>query len=119
LLPVLVLLMAGLGLGFGMIISAMTTKYRDLQFLVTFGVQLMMYASAVVYPFSVVQGTRFEWLIALNPTTPIIETFKHGFTGMGYFSPMLLLYSFGVMVVLLFIGTVIFNKVEKNFMDTV
>jgi lipopolysaccharide transport system permease protein len=119
LVPFLVLLMAGLGMGFGLIISSMTTKYRDLQFLVVFGVQLFMYATPVVYPLSIADGTRFETVLRLNPISGIIEAFKYGTLGSGYLDFGLLLYSTVFMIVLLFIGVVIFNKVEKNFMDTV
>lgn len=119
LLPFLILIMAGLGLGFGLLISAMTTKYRDLQHLVKFGVQLMMYGSVVVFPFNYVVGTQYEWLIAINPTTSIIETFKYSFTGHGHFSWVFLGYSLVFTLILLLIGFLVFNKVEKNFMDTV
>lgn len=118
LLPVLIIIIAGLGLGFGILISALTTRYRDLIFLVGFGVQLMMYASAVVYPLSGVPE-RYKKLLLLNPVTSIIETFRYSFTGTGFFSWEYLLYSFAFMAGLLSIGVVIFNKVEKSFMDTV
>jgi lipopolysaccharide transport system permease protein len=110
--------MAGLGMGFGIIISALTTKYRDLTFLIAFGVQLMMYASPIVYPLSIVPG-KFEFLLLLNPITSVIEAFKYGFIGTGFFSWQYLLYSFCFMIVLLAVGIMVFNKVEKSFMDTV
>ncbi len=116
--PFLILIMAGLGMGFGIIISALTTKYRDLTFLVAFGVQLMMYASPIVYPISIVSG-KFKFLLLLNPLTSIIEAFKYAFLGNGFFSWGYLLYSFLFMVVLLAAGIVVFNKVEKSFIDTV
>jgi lipopolysaccharide transport system permease protein len=116
--PVLVLMMAGLGLGFGIIISSLTTKYRDLRFLVTFGVQLLMYATPVIYPASSIPA-RFQFLIQANPMTPIIETFRYAFLGAGSMHPLNLLYSFGFMVVVVLIGAVIFNRVEQTFMDTV
>ncbi len=116
--PVLVLMMAGLGLGFGIIISSLTTKYRDLRFLVQFGVQLLMYATPVIYPASSIPE-RFQWLIKLNPMTPIVETFRYAFLGAGSVHPVDLLYSFGFMVVIVIIGAVMFNRVEATFMDTV
>jgi lipopolysaccharide transport system permease protein len=118
LLPVLIVMMAGLGLGFGIIISSLTTKYRDLTFLVAFGVQLMMYGSSIVLPLSTVTG-KFRELLLLNPVTPIIEAFKYGFVGEGFFDWGYILYSFSFMIILLVISTIVFNKVEKNFMDTV
>jgi len=117
-LPVLMLMMAGLGLGFGIIISSLTTKYRDLRFLVTFGVQLMMYATPVIYPVSSVPE-RFQPLILANPVTPIVETFRYAFLGAGTVNLWHLLYSFIFMVVVVSLGTVIFNRVEQTFMDTV
>jgi lipopolysaccharide transport system permease protein len=118
LFPFLVMLMAGMGLGAGMIISAMTTKYRDLAFLVTFGIQLLMYATTVIYPLSTAPA-KYRWLISANPMTSIIETFRYGFLGKGTFTWGNLGYSTLVTVLLVVIGTVIFNKVEKNFVDTV
>ncbi len=118
LLPLLILIMAGMGLGAGMLISALTTKYRDFTFLLTFAVQLMMYATPVIYPLSFVEGTMKK-VIMLNPMTSIIETFRYSFTGAGTFSWEMLGYSFAFMVVLMFVGTIVFNKVEKTFMDTV
>jgi len=116
--PVLVLMMAGLGLGFGIIISSLTTKYRDLRFLVTFGVSLLMYATPVIYPVSAIPA-RFQTLIRLNPMTPIVETFRYAFLGAGSVQALQLLYSFGFMVVIVILGAVMFNRVEATFMDTV
>jgi lipopolysaccharide transport system permease protein len=116
--PVLIFMMAGLGLGFGIIISSLTTKYRDLRFLVQFGVQLLMYATPVIYPVSSIPA-RFQPLIQANPMTPIVEAFRYAFLGAGSFNPLNLLYSFGFMLVVVIIGTVIFNRVEATFMDTV
>jgi lipopolysaccharide transport system permease protein len=116
--PVAVCLMAALGLGLGMIISALTTKYRDLAFLVTFGVQLLMYATPVIYPLSSAPE-KYRSLIAVNPMTGIIETMRFGLLGKGSFSWGSLAYSACVTIVLLIMGTVIFNRVEKNFVDTV
>ena len=116
--PALVAMMAGLGLGFGIIISSLTTRYRDLQYLVSFGVQLLMYGTPVVYPLSTVSG-RLRWLILANPMTPIVETFRYAFLGAGTASVWHLLYSAGCMLVVLTIGILIFNRVESTFMDTV
>ncbi|MGB2963584.1 MAG: ABC transporter permease [Anaerolineales bacterium] len=117
-LPVLMLLMAGLGMGFGIIISSLTTKYRDLRFLVTFGVQLLMYATPVIYPVSSIPE-RFRPLILANPVTPIVETFRYAFLGAGTVDLGHLLYSFIFMLVVVALGIVIFNRVEQNFMDTI
>ena len=118
LLPVLVLIMAGLGMGFGILISSVTTKYRDFSFLIGFAVQLMMYASPVVYPISMVPE-KYKHLLMLNPVSSVIETFKYLFFGQGYFSWLYLAYSFLFMLLLLVIGILSFNKVERTFMDTV
>lgn len=125
LFPVLVLMMAGLALGFGTIISSMTTKYRDLQVLFSFIVQLWMYATPIVYPLSQTKSMQYfgipvHKLMCLNPVTPVIETFKYGFLGAGEFVGWRwLIYSFVFMIVLLALGIVVFNKVQKSFMDTV
>ncbi|MDF3079282.1 MAG: type transporter [Sphingobacteriaceae bacterium] len=121
LFPFLMLLMAAQGLGLGMVISAMTTKYRDLAFLVTFGVQLLMYATTVIYPLSTAlkKYPEYSWVIEYNPMTAIIETFRYGFLGNGTFSWGFLGYSAAVTFVLLICGIIIFNKVEKTFVDTV
>ncbi|MBI5965703.1 MAG: ABC transporter permease [Chloroflexi bacterium] len=116
--PVLMLMMAGLGLGFGIIISSLTTKYRDLRFLVQFGVQLLMYATPVIYPASSIPQ-RFQWVIQANPMTPVIEAFRYAFLGAGTVDIDHLLYSFGFMLVVVVIGSIIFNRVEQTFMDTV
>lgn len=116
--PLLLLLMAGLGLGFGIIISSLTTKYRDLRFLVTFGVQLLMYATPVIYPLSELPE-KYRLYIEANPMTPVIETFRYAYLGAGSYNLMHLGYSFLFMVVVLFFALLIFNKVEKSFMDTV
>lgn len=115
--PLLIILMGLLGLGFGIIITSMTTKYRDFKFLIGFGIQLMMYATPVVYPLSI--AGKYKWLLLLNPMTGIIEIFKYGFLGVGEFSWLYLGYSFGFTVVLLLVGIVVFHKVEKSFIDTV
>lgn len=118
LLPVLLIIMAGLGLGFGIIISSMTTKYRDLQQLVGFGVQLMMYGTPVIYPLSSVDA-ELRWLLLLNPMTPVVEVFRFAFLGTSALQPVYLVYSFFCMLTALVIGIVAFNHVENTFMDTV
>jgi lipopolysaccharide transport system permease protein len=117
-LPVLLLLMAGQGLGLGIIISSLTTKYRDLQQLVGFGVQLLMYTTPVIFPISMVQGI-WRWLILVNPMTPVIEVFRLAFLGTSSLSPIYLLYSAGFMAIVFLLGVLIFNHVEATFMDTV
>ena len=102
--PVLILMMAGLGLGLGIIISSLTTKYRDLRFLVQFGVQLLMYATPVIYPASSIPE-RFQFLIQANPMTPIVETFRYAFLGAGTIHPVNLLYSFSFMCVTVLVGS--------------
>jgi lipopolysaccharide transport system permease protein len=116
--PILVLMMALLGLGLGLIITAMTTKYRDLSFLVVFGVQLMMYTTTVIYPLSAAPE-GFKEFIALNPMTGIIEAFRYSFLGKGEFTIGSIGYSGLVTLLVLFIGVLIFNKTEKTFVDTV
>jgi len=117
--PVLLMIMAGLGLGFGIIVSSLTTKYRDLRFLVQFGVQLVMYATPVILPISSFPK-RFQWIILANPMTPIVEIFRYAFLGgAGTVNLPDLAYSFGFMLVAVIIGGVIFNRVEATFMDTV
>jgi len=121
LFPVLILILAGLSLGFGIIISSMTTKYRDLKFLITFAVQLWMYATPVIYPLSVMEGSykKYMWLIQANPVTSVMETFKFGFLGQGTFTWLSLGYSALFSVLILLIGIIIFNKVERSFMDVI
>ena len=116
--PVLVILMALLGLGAGLIITAMTTKYRDLTFLVTFGVQLLMYGTTVIYPLSAAPAA-YKRIIELNPMTGIIEAFRYSFLGKGEFTVWSLGYSSIFTLVVLILGIVIFNKTEKNFVDTI
>lgn len=119
LFPVLIVMLAGLSLGFGIIISSLTTKYRDLTILFTFIVQLWMYATPVIYPLSTITNEKVKLIMMLNPITSIVETFKYGFLGVGEFSWIMLGYGFGFMVILLFVGIVIFNRVQRSFMDTV
>ena len=117
--PFLIVMMAGLGLGFGILISSMTTKYRDLQILFGFIVSLWMYGTPIVYPLSMVTDESLRTIIMLNPMTSIIEAFKYATLGQGYFSWGALGYSFAFMAILLVWGIVIFNKVQRSFMDTV
>lgn len=118
LFPVIIVMMALLGLGLGLIITAMTTKYRDLAFVVTFGVQLLMYATPIIYPLSFIP-LKYRNIIALNPLTGLVETFRYSFLGTGHFYPGAFTYSMVATIVILITGLVIFNKVEKNFIDTV
>jgi len=119
--PYLLLLMAGLGLGLGIIISSATTKYRDLKFLIAFGIQLLMYATGVVIPLTVFEQVPWVYnLVKLNPMIYIIETFRFAYCGgQGSVDLMGLGYTTAFTIVVLFIGILIFNRVEKNFMDTV
>ena len=116
--PLLVIELALLGMGCGIIISALTTKYRDLAVLVTFGVQLWMYGSAIIFPVSSLPE-KWAHLLMLNPVVPIVEAFRYAYTGHGTFSVKYIGISAIVTLVILFVGIVIFNKVEKTFMDTV
>jgi len=116
--PVLVLLMAMLGLGVGLLVTALTIRYRDLAFLVGFGVQLLMYASPVIYPMSMIPP-QYRAYALLNPMTPIIETFRYAFLGRGTVSVEQLGVSAAIIVGILMLGLAVFSRVEKNFMDTV
>ena len=121
LVPILILMLAGLGLGFGLIISSMTTKYRDLRFLVSFGVQLWMYITPVIYPLSILKNNypNYVWAIVINPLTSIIETFKIAFLGQGTFEWTYFLYSLVFTIVVMFLGMLTFNKVQRSFMDVI
>jgi lipopolysaccharide transport system permease protein len=121
LFPVLILILAALTLGFGIIISSMTTKYRDLKFLIAFAIQLWMYATPVIYPLSVMAGSSKKYLLLIqaNPLTSVMETFKFGFLGQGTFSWFALGYSFVFSFIVLFVGIIVFNKVERSFMDVI
>lgn len=116
--PFLLLIMAGLGLGFGVIVSSLTTRYRDLRFLVAFGVQLWMYATPVIYPVSAIPE-RFQPLILANPLTPVVEAFRYAYLGAGTVNGPMLAYSALVTLVVLFVGLLLFNRTEATFMDTV
>ncbi len=118
LIPYLIFLMALIGLGAGMLISALTTKYRDLVFLLSFGVQLLMYATPVIYSMKSLPA-KYAWIIKANPLSAIVETFRYAFTGSGFFSWYSLAYSSCCAIILLIFGIIVFNKVEKSFMDTV
>ena len=119
--PVLVLLMGLIGLGLGMIISSMVTKYRDLKFLVGFGVQLLMYVSAVMYPLALMREKlpKIAWLVEYNPLAYMIETARFMLLGTGTFSWFGILYTVGVTMLVLLLGIIIFNRTEKTFIDTV
>jgi lipopolysaccharide transport system permease protein len=121
LFPFLLVLMAMLGLGLGMIISAMTTKYRDLTFLIAFGIQLMMYLTTVIYPLSTVKQKypHYQWMVEYNPMTSIIEAFRYGFLGQGTFTMLSLAITTVITIFITLVGIIIFNKVERNFIDTV
>lgn len=116
--PLLLLMMAALGLGLGIIISAMTTRYRDLVILVSFGIQLLMYASPVIYPLSALPE-EWQFWAGLNPVAPIVELFRYSYLGSGSIDPLMLGVSFLLISGILFIGVIMFNKVERTFMDTV
>ncbi len=119
LFPFLVFLMALLGLGLGLIITAMTTKYKDLTFLVTFGVQLLMYGTTVIYPLSFAREKGYGTWVEFNPMTGIIEAFRYAFLGKGEFTTWSICYSVIVTIIVLFFGILIFNRTEKNFVDTI
>ena len=118
LLPALILLMAALGLGSGIIVSSLTTRYRDLRYLVQFGTQLLMYSTPVIFPLSKLPA-QYRWIMLANPMTPVIETFRYAFLGAGTFSWALLGISAAVTSLILAAGVLMFNHVEKTFMDTV
>lgn len=118
-IPVILIMMAGLGLGLGIIISSLTTKYRDLTVLISFAVQLLMYATPIVYPLSFLKDKSYARWIEWNPLTPIVESWRYALFGKGSFHMAGLLYSGSFIIVILFVGLLIFSKVEKTFMDTV
>ncbi len=118
-IPFLVIMMAGIGLGAGIIISSLTTKYRDFTVLITFAVQLMMYITPIIYPLSFLQAKSYGNIVKYNPLTYVVEAFKYCVLGQGTVTANGILYSVICMFVLLFAGTLIFTKVEKTFMDTV
>lgn len=116
--PFLLIHMAALGLGVGILVSSLTTKYRDLSFAIGFVVQLWMYATPIVYPLSQIPA-KWQWLFGLNPMAAVVETFRYSFLGAGTIEPWLLGISFGMTILILAIGIVLFSRIEKTFMDTV
>lgn len=118
LVPLLLVQMAALGLGMGILISSLTTRYRDLAFALGFGVQLWMYATPIVYPLSQIPA-QWQWVFALNPMTAVIETFRYAFLGSGAIQPWVLGVSLSMTILILAIGIVLFSRVEKTFMDTI
>jgi lipopolysaccharide transport system permease protein len=116
--PFLLLIMALLGLGIGLIVSSLTIRYRDLANLLGFGIQFLMYMSPVMLPVSI-WPAKVQWITYVNPITPIVDIFRFGFLGIGSFNGIHLLYSFSVSAVIFFIGIILFNKVEKKFIDTI
>jgi lipopolysaccharide transport system permease protein len=118
LIPYLLIVLAGLGLGFGIIISSLTTKYRDLKQLVSFGVQLWMYVTPVIFPLSEING-KYRIFFLINPLTGVIETFRAILLGVGELNIFYLGYSTGFMLVLIIVGVILFNRIERNFMDFV
>lgn len=116
--PVLILLMASFALGVGMIFSSMTTKYKDMTMLLTFGVQLFMYATPIIYPVSSI-SEKYRSYIELNPLTAIVECFRYAYLGVGDFNGYMLLYATAIIAILLAVGTLVFNRVQKGFMDTI
>lgn len=116
--PLMVILMASLGLGLGVIISALTVKYKDLYFLIGFGLQLLMYTTTVIYPLSAAPE-NLKWLIQMNPMTTVIELFRYSFLGKGDFTVGSLAYSIATTALLLFLGLISFSKVERTFIDTI
>jgi len=118
LLPLLILIVLILSLGLGILFSSLTTKYRDLRFLLTFSIQLAMFATPIVYPLSIAPE-KYKWLLNLNPLTAVVETARYGFLGSGEYNLMGVLYSLIISVLILLAGIIVFNRVEKTFMDTV
>ena len=116
--PLLIILLAGYSLGAGLIVSSLSSKYRDLGVIISFFIGLLQYATCVIYPVSAVPN-HYRFIVKANPLTPIIETFRYGFLGNGDYSLINLMYSFCLMLIVLFIGVLSFNKIEKTFMDTV
>ena len=119
LFPVLIVLLALMAVGFGMIFSSMTTKYRDLQIMLAKIISLWVYIPPVIYPLSMVTNPKLHLAMSLNPVTPVMEAIKYSLLGQGQFSWLWLAYSAVFTFVLLVIGLMLFNKVQKSFMDTV
>ena len=119
LIPFLLIIMAGIGLGLGIIISSVTTKYRDFAILISFAIQLYMYATPIAYPLSYLKEKGYAWIVEINPLTPVVEAFRFALFGQGSFTIGSLFYSTMFMTIIFFIGAIMFQKVEKTFMDTV
>lgn len=117
-LPLILAQLAALGTGFGMIISSLTTKYRDLRQLVSFGVQLWMYATPIVYPLSQI-SEKYRWIMAFNPVSAPIEAFRYAFYGVGGPTPLMLWTSIVATIALLFLGLILFNHNERTFVDVI
>jgi lipopolysaccharide transport system permease protein len=117
--PVIILIIAGISLGLGIIFSSITTKYRDFTVLLGFATQLLMYATPVIYPLSYLQGKSYKWFIDLNPLSSLVEAFRFCIFGKGLIEPYSLLYSVLFMLISVGLGYIMFNRVEKTFMDTV
>lgn len=118
-IPLLILVMAGIALGCGIIVSSLTTKYRDFTVLLGFAVQLLMYATPIAYPMSYLRDTKYAWMIGANPLTPLVEAFRYALFSKGTFTTFDICYSIAFMATVLMIGFAMFTKVEKSFMDTV
>jgi lipopolysaccharide transport system permease protein len=118
-IPLLIIIMAGIALGMGIIISSLTTKYRDLSLFLTFAIQLGMYITPVAFPMSFLTGKSYQWVVNLNPLAVIVESFRFCLFGVGTVTTGGLIYSVAFMIVSLLLGAMIFNKVEKDFMDTI
>jgi lipopolysaccharide transport system permease protein len=118
-IPFILLVLAGISLGLGIIFSSITTKYRDFSVLLGFAIQLLMYATPVIYPLSYLQGKSYKWIIDLNPLSSLIEAFKYCIFGKGLVEPYSVLYSVLFMLISVALGYIVFNRVEKTFMDTV
>ena len=116
--PIIVLIIAGYGLGLGLIFSSLTSKYRDLKFLLQFGVQLLMFSTPIIYPLSTLDGNALIFM-KLNPLTHLFEAFKYSFLGNGVLNYIGIIYSFSIMLIVLLIGTIFFNRTEKNFIDSI
>jgi len=121
LFPLLIIIMAGIGFGFGIIISSITIKYRDLNILISFAIGLLMYITPVIYPLSAIPAKfgAFRWIIQLNPLSSVLETFRYAVLGTGSFSWLLLIYSIVFTIIVVLIGIVLFNKVERRFVDII
>ena len=119
LIPVVVIMMALLGLGLGIILSSLTTKYRDFAVLLNFGMQLLMYATPIIYPLSYLLKTPYKWIVDINPLTSIVEMYRYALFGKGLFTAASVGYSCIFIVVVVLGGIALFNKVEKTFIDTV